>query len=382
MTSMPFTLTSVSIAKRVLQFAFLSLGLMAAAAPVAARAATATAPKHVFVVMLENQGYTTTFGPNSPALYLAQTLVGKGALLTQYYGIGHNSLDDYIALVGGQAPNPQTQGDCLAYSDWQGETRLDANGQLGPLGAGCVLPTTALSIANQLQASGLSWKAYQEDMGNDVTRDGSRTCAHPALNTQDGTQKASPTDGYAARHNPFMYFHAVTDDVVGCNAKVVNLNQFYVDLASLSSTPNLSFITPNLCNDGHDTPCANGSPGGLPQINAFLQTLVPKILNSPAFQRDGLLMILFDEAGTNDVAACCNEQPGPLSPLPGISGPGGGRVGAVLLSPFIRPGTVSNVPYNHYAALRSMEDIFKLPHLGFAGAAGLQSFGSDIFTNR
>jgi hypothetical protein len=93
-------------------------------------------------------------------------------------------------------------------------------------------------------------------------------------------------------------------------------------------------------------------------------------------------------------AACCNEQPGPniapydaspgYKPLdgmngPGLVGPGGGRIGAVLLSPFIRPGTVTTTAYNHYALLRSVEDLFGLPHLGLAAQADLQAFGSDVY---
>lgn len=353
-----------------------ALSSRAAAAP-----AVPDAPSHVFIVMLENQSYAATFGPASKAPYLSKTLVSQGALLTQYYGIGHNSLTNYIALVSGQAPNPQTQADCPVYTDWQGETALDANGQVGP-GAGCVLPTSALTIANQLQAADLTWKAYMEDMGNDLARDGSRTCAHPALNSQDKTQKASAADGYAARHNPFVYFHAIIDDVIGCNEKIVNLDRLSTDLASVKTTPNLTFITPGLCNDGHDAPCANGSVGGLTQIDAYLKLLVPMITNSPAFKQDGLLLILFDEASLPDAGACCGQIPGPLTPVPGLTGPGGGRVGAVMLSPFIKPGTVSNLPYNHYSTLRSLEALFKLPHLGFAGAAGLQTFGRDIYTVR
>jgi hypothetical protein len=65
--------------------------------------------------------------------------------------------------------------------------------------------------------------------------------------------------------------------------------------------------------------------------------------------------------------------------LPGVIGPGGGRVGAVLLSPFIQPGTVSAVPYNHYSTLRYIEDTFGLAHLGYAGKSGLKVFGSDVF---
>jgi hypothetical protein len=65
---------------------------------------------------------------------------------------------------------------------------------------------------------------------------------------------------------------------------------------------------------------------------------------------------------------------------PGIIGPGGGRIGAVLLSPFVRPGTISMVPYNHYAFLKSVEDIFNLQHLGFAAQLGLRGFGPDLYT--
>ncbi len=93
-------------------------------------------------------------------------------------------------------------------------------------------------------------------------------------------------------------------------------------------------------------------------------------------------MVTFDEAETGSpeaATACCGEVPGPNSPLPGINGPGGGRVGAVLVSPFVAPGTVNDTPYNHYALLRTVEDVFGLDHLGFAGADGLASFGPDVF---
>jgi hypothetical protein len=82
--------------------------------------------------------------------------------------------------------------------------------------------------------------------------------------------------------------------------------------------------------------------------------------------------------------ACCGEASGfgpdhPNVPLPGKNGPGGGRIGAVLLSPLIRPGTVSTVNYNHYSLLRTVEDIFGLPHLGDAAMPQVRSFGPDVF---
>jgi hypothetical protein len=105
-------------------------------------------------------------------------------------------------------------------------------------------------------------------------------------------------------------------------------------------------------------------------------------MSSPAYKADGLLIINFDEALSIDAASCCKQPSGPNTAKPGVNGPGGGRTGAVLLSRFIRPGTVSNVPYNHYSLLRTIEDVFRLPHLGYAGRPGLASFGADIFVHR
>ena len=217
-------------------------------------------------------------------------------------------------------------------------------------------------------------------MGADPQRESS-VCGHPGINMVDGTQKATATDEYATRHNPFVYFHSIIDDTTLCDTHVVGLDMLTKDLASAADTPNYVFITPDLCNDGHDAPCANGQPGGLAQADGFLRKWVPLITNSPAFkQQNGLLIITFDESETSDASSCCGEIPGPGSPLPGIFGMGGGDVGAVLLSPCIAPGTVSQTPYNHYTMLRSVEDLFGLSHLGYAGLSGEQSFGSDVFT--
>jgi phosphatidylinositol-3-phosphatase len=254
-----------------------------------------------------------------------------------------------------------------------------------------------------------------EDMGNDPARE-SATCGHPVLNIADHTQAAeAPSatvplgDQYASRHDPFVYFHSIID-APECNKNVVSFNQFATDIASERTTPNFVFITPNLCDDGHDSPCVNGQPGGLVSADAFLQKWVPIIMNSEAYREDGLLVITFDEGGLSEeissggtvsiVAAglfCCNEQPGPnLAPFPQTTNItptitltfqnyGGDRTGAVLLSPFLKPGTVSNTPFNHYSLLKSIEDIFGTQdHLGYAAAPGLVGFfgcvTSDIAT--
>jgi hypothetical protein len=93
--------------------------------------------------------------------------------------------------------------------------------------------------------------------------------------------------------------------------------------------------------------------------------------------------------------ACCNELPGPNTTQPGDQAfgqdttPGGGITGAVFISRFIRPGSVSDQPYNHYSWLRSMEDLFGIHnggtdgrgHLGYAAADGLRPFGPDVYNN-
>lgn len=330
--------------------------------------------RHVFVLVLENQGYDTTFGKPSRAPYLAETLRKRGALLRNYYGIGHFSLDNYIAMISGLAPNHDTQIDCPRFVDFA-ETGVAPHGQ--PIGVGCVFPAHVQTIANQLEAKGLTWKGYMEDMGNDPKRE-SATCGHPVIGSADSTERATRDDQYATKHDPFVYFHAILDSE-SCKRSVVPLTQLEIDLQSASTTPNFAFITPSLCHDGHDRPCKNGEPGSLESANTFLEHWVPVVTKSAAFRKDGLLIITFDEALSIDARACCDEPSGPNTTAPGVNGPGGGRIGAVLLSPFIKPGTVSTVSYNHYSMLRSVEDMFGLDHLGYAGQKGLATFGRDVF---
>jgi hypothetical protein len=105
---------------------------------------------------------------------------------------------------------------------------------------------------------------------------------------------------------------------------------------------------------------------------------VPKILKSKAYKQDGLLIVTFDESD-NGSEACCLVPTGPNAAQQGGNGPGGGRVGAVLLSPFVKKGTVNDHPYNHYDYLRTVEDIFGLKHLGYAARPEVHTFGKDVF---
>ena len=426
-----------------------TVGLLAAlACGTHAHAVTTQAARvrHVFIIMLENKNYADTFETSTQDPYLRQTLVPMGALLTQYYGTGHVSLDNYISLISGQAPTRDTADDCLpglvgnvgnfndvAQSGWAAQGQVVASG-------GCVYSTKVKTLVDQLRQAHLSWRGYMEDMGNDPARERA-TCAHPPLgmgtdltNTAEAPSSAVPLgDAYATRHNPFVYFHSIID-AKSCDTDVVNLGHLPDDLKQARSTPNLVFITPNLCNDGHDgagtgaagTTCANGQPGGLTSSDQFLRDWVPRILASPAYRQDGLLIVTFDESsfatpsviknpttGQTTVTvsypgrSCCHQQPGPnlAGARPGtmtvvntaamvtklvMQGFGGDRIGAVLISPFITPGSTSARPYNHYSLLRSLEDIFRIrEHLGFAAddpGTGylLDSIGNDeaIFQQR
>ncbi len=125
-------------------------------------------------------------------------------------------------------------------------------------------------------------------------------------------------------------------------------------------------------------------------MDEFLKQWVPKIEASAAYKQNGMILITFDESGDDsDAGSCCGltDSLGYTDPSHpdinenGLYGPGGGRVGAIVLSKYVKPGTVSAKPYNHFSALRSVEDIFGLKHLGDAQMPQVKSFGADVFTN-
>ena len=396
---------------------------------------------HIVVIEFENEGYQTTFGPGSVATYLNGTLRSMGELLQNYYAIGHNSLDNYIAQVSGQSPTEDTQADCadngFAYASVEPRTP-DPNQSVNPGqvdGEGCVYPSSVQTITNQLDAKYppnhtthvASWRGYDQDMGTTPSRDGGipdatggTDCAHPAIGATDTAEVATAVDQYTSRHNPFVWFHSVIDNAAECDDNVVPLGtlgpsgqpspsgHLAVDLHKEKTTPRFAFITPNLCSDGHDNPCAGtnstgGDAGGLTGADQFLRAWMPLILDSPAYRHgDMLVVVTFDEADVDRsdpsyAAACCGEPTGPNTHAPGNAGlatdtaPGGGQIGALLLnSKYIIPNSTDTTgSYNHYSALRSYEDLLGLTtggadgegHLGFASASGLMPFGSDVFNS-
>jgi phosphatidylinositol-3-phosphatase len=372
--------------------------------------------KHVFLIVLADQPYAAVFGPASKAAYLSHTLERRGELLVRYYAVAHDELANGIALLSGQGPTAQTAANCPTYAAIAPAT---AGAQEQVTGQGCVYPKSTETLAGQLAAKHLAWRAYLQGM--------SAACAHPALGAADPTVGPAPapapapattpgaaTSGapaqptpanqaaagaeYTTFRNPLLYFSSIIDSAPACAAADVGLGQLSADLKSAKSTPALSYIVPSLCDDGSPTPCAPGKPAGLAPADAFLQKVVPQILASNAYKNGGLLAITVDQAPATgieaDSSSCCAQPRFPGLPAPagapaGAAGgstasgelppSGGGQVGALLLSRFVKADSVDQDPYNHFSLLRTIEDLFGLKHLGYAGANGVNSFNAAVF---
>ncbi|HYS38790.1 MAG TPA: alkaline phosphatase family protein, partial [Pseudonocardiaceae bacterium] len=215
-----------------------------------ARAASVPAYDHVFVVVMENHGYSSIIG-SSAAPYV-NSLLPSAALAANYYAVTHPSLPNYLALAGGSMFGITS--DCTTC--W----------------------ISATNIADRLEAAGSTWKGYMESMPS------------PCF--------IGDSYPYAQKHNPFIYFNDIRTNAVRCQSHVVPYSQLATDLASTATTPNFAFITPNMCSDTHD--CTVGAG------DSWLSVQVPSILNSAAFKTQrSLLLLTWDEddsTGANQVA--------------------------------------------------------------------------------
>jgi hypothetical protein len=223
--------------------------------------------KHVWLIILENKSYDATFTGLNQNSYLWKTLPQQGVLLTKYYGTGHSSQDNYLAMVSGQSPNEDTQEDCSVSNKTigpnsdilhSGSVRGNSNyGQMSspanasqpsganaPLGQnGCTYPTDVPTLFNQLSAAGKTWKGYAQDIGgaqapgstqfqaNTVPNREAAACAGPGTtaNSPDANPTsmstslppgvtsltaAQPNDQYVAKHFPFPWFQSLTGSAV------------------------------------------------------------------------------------------------------------------------------------------------------------------------
>jgi phosphatidylinositol-3-phosphatase len=332
--------------------------------------------------MLSDEPYASAFGPASTASYLTGTLEHKGELLVRFDAVAHEELADELALVSGQGPTAETAANCPNYTEIA-PTGEGEDAQV--LGSGCVYPRTTQTLMGELEAKHLTWRAYVQ--GTDEAGAQTGACAHPALGGADPTADQTVSGGpYATFRNPFVYLGAVVDSTQ-CASDDVGLSQLRGDLAQAKRTPSFSYIVPDRCHDGSPGPCPGGGPGGLPAADELLRQLVPKILRSKAYKQGGLVVITTDEAPSSgeyaDSSSCCGQPRFPnLSAAAGagaVAPEGGGQVGALLLSPFVKGGVLNQEPYNHFSLLRTVENIFGLKPLGYAAGAHIGSLEPSLF---
>ncbi|HLX09571.1 MAG TPA: alkaline phosphatase family protein [Thermoanaerobaculia bacterium] len=328
--------------------AALAILAVAGARPAAAAGGLEGIPgfSHVVLLVLENESFATTWGSGSAATYL-NGLRAQGVLADHYYATSHHSLGNYVALVSGQPVQPATASDCAAlnlYDCVQGQNAM-AGGR---------------NLADQIEDAGLSWKGYMDAMPGACFH-ANYAAAAPPPDPYQGDSTSPPAFNYADRHNPFLYFADIIGDGSRCQAHVVPYAGLAADLAG-DTLPVFSFITPDTCNDGHDDPCAGGSPGGLARADLWLSRNVPPLL-AYLQSHNGLLVITFDEASAADTSGCCTGGPG--------GGPGaGGRIGLLALSAVGRAGQVVSTPYDHASLLRTIEDSLGIAeHLNNAATA-------------
>jgi hypothetical protein len=271
----------------------------------------------VFVILMENHSWSDFHG-SADAPYLNNTLLPMASFCEQYYnppGL-HPSLPNYIWLEAG-----------TNFGIYDNNWPVDDH------------QSTTNHLVTLLNNAGISWRAYQEDIVS-------------------GYVPLEDTNGYAVRHNPFVYF----DDVTGTNnpgyaygiAHIRPYTELANDLVS-NTVARYNFLTPNQCNDGHDS-CGPTS-NLVRQIDDWLASEVPRILNSAAFSNNGAIFITWDEG----------------------EGGSDGPIGMIVLSPLARGGGYfNNIQYTHSSFLRTMQEIFGVtPLLGDAANA---TDLSDLFT--
>ena len=281
---------------------------------------------NVFVVLMENTSLSTL----APALADGGAAPNLGAMArtyatgSDYHGVAHPSLPNYIALASGS-----TQGitcDCEAIPD-AGTCGLLCNATFN-VGT-CTCSQNAQSIADQLETAGKTWMAFGEDMG------ASTPC------------NLVTAGNYAVRHVPFLYFDDIQANATRCDSHVVDFSFFDV-----SSAPSFTFIAPNLIDDMHNPDPTNST--NIPDGDEWIGPQVAKIVASKAYASGGLLVVVWDEDDLSGAGPLNTDNPVPI----------------FVLSPYAKSGGyVSSIQANHYSLLATFEDGLGLPRLGSAATA-------------
>jgi phosphatidylinositol-3-phosphatase len=367
--------------------------------------------KHVWVITLSGTSFNAALADPTADPYLAKQLVPKGTLLSNYALSSSSSLGNGIALLSGQNVNLDTEQNCPTYSALEPPT-VNATTGLAE-GVGCVYPAAVKTLADELTAGSLTWKAYVQDMeegapangtaptagaqsGTSATQGASApsgtsrpagtpsapqadsslsgtsatpgtqsqptaavTCRRPEPGTPDPNNTPAPGDPYLTYRNPFVYFASLLNEGA-CASNDVDLSQLQASLATPANTPSLSWIVPSACNDGSAAPCAPGSAAGLAPLDAFLKEVVPQILATSAYAKEGLIVIVPDSP--------------PASP-----GAASKPVGALLLSPFVRSGARVTESFNDFSLSKSISLLFGVLPLGHANNQATVSFGATVY---
>lgn len=257
----------------------------------------ASRASHVVVMVMENAEYGEVIGSSS-APYV-NSLARRYGLMTHSFAIRHPSLPNYLALTSGS-----TQG----------------------IGSDCTdCGVSAQNVVDQLEGAGISWGAYLEDVPG------------PCFT---GAQAS----GYAKKHNPFAYYADIVHSPARC-ARLAGFGRLASDLRS-GRLPTYVWISPNLCDDGHDCGVAAG--------DRFLARTVPALLRE--LGPHGFLVLSWDEGSTD--GGCCGVAHG-------------GRVATIVAGPDVRQGARAPAPIDHYGVLGSIEEALGLRPLG--GAADRRS---------
>lgn len=319
--------------------------------------------KHVFLISLVSSGYQAAFGTTGSTMpYLNGTLRPKGLLLSNYSVLSEATTPNGVAAISGQPPNAATKADCPTLVEFPSTATTSSAGVLA--GEGCVWPVATNTLAGQLSVAGFTWKAYLEGMVDPTTGEPAN-CVYPGPEEEEVIEPG----GYADRLNPFTHFHSLLD-VGECAEGDVPITELKKDLKSEAKTPNLSYISPDLCKAGVAGQCPEGSADGAAAADEWLAEVVPQILESPAYKEDGLLIISF--GGVNPAAPVAEgETPPPTPPNPL-------KTGAVLISKFITKGSNDAAPYNPYSLLRSTEELFGLNLLAKAGDTKTKTFAPEL----
>ncbi|HVS46938.1 MAG TPA: alkaline phosphatase family protein [Verrucomicrobiae bacterium] len=303
---------------------------------------------HIFVIMEENKDYGQIIGsPDAPTI----TALGKRyGYATQFYAETHPSQPNYVALIGGYTYGIRDDDAFYCHADDQ---RPYCKNSSKP---GYVDHTVDRpSLASQLEAAGLTWKNYNEDLPSP----GSEAIAAGA---------------YAAKHSGFLNYASVQNDPKRAQ-KVVGFDQFAADLKS-GDVPNFAFVIPDLCDEMHGMG-ADGTPADCRFSNMDkliwrgdrnVKAIVGEIMATPIWRASSnvAIVVTFDEDDHYGLEGCCGVDANDPANR------GGGHIGTIVITNHGPRGVVDATPYSHYSLLRTIEDAFGIDtHLARAAAPGV-----------